>query len=64
MEVWIERDDETETLKFEGKAYDLLKKLGLNDQEVVIARDSKIITKDDILKDSDKIKLLSVISGG
>ena len=64
MRVYIERTDEEKKIEFNGKAVDLLKKLKINPVTVVLIRNGKIITKQEILKNEDEIEILSVISGG
>ncbi|MFH1398818.1 MAG: MoaD/ThiS family protein [Candidatus Woesearchaeota archaeon] len=64
MEIYFEKADQTKKLKFDGKVLDLLRKLDINPVTVVIVKNRTIITEQDKIKDSDKIKLLSVVSGG
>ena len=45
-------------------ARDLLKKLDLSPDTVLVVRDGKLVTDDTVLKDADVIKLVAVISGG
>ncbi len=45
-------------------ARDLLKKLDILPDTVLVVRDGQLITEDTILKDEDNIKLVAVISGG
>jgi sulfur carrier protein ThiS len=51
-------------ITFNGKAYELLKKLGINSQIVVIFRNGKIITEEDLLYNDDKVEIERVIFGG
>ncbi len=51
-------------IKFSGKASELLKKLGINSQIVVLFRNGKIITEEEKLSDKDKIEIERVIFGG
>ncbi len=64
MKVFIERSKQGVELKFKGKVALLLKKLDLNPETVLVTRNSTLLTEEDVLKDTDEIKLLSVISGG
>lgn len=64
MEVFIEKTGETKNVSFSGTAKALLESLRVNSEEVIITRNNKIITLDQQVKDSDSIKVLSVISGG
>ncbi len=45
-------------------ARDMLKKLDILPDTVLVVRDAQLITEDTILKDEDTIKLVAVISGG
>lgn len=64
MDVFIERTKEKKEIKFNGTAKVLLDNLKINSEEVLVTKNNKIITLDIELEDSDKIKILSVISGG
>lgn len=64
MDVFIERTGKNQKLKFSGTAGELLKKLNVNAEEVIVVRNDGIITLDVELSDKDKIRILSVISGG
>ncbi len=64
MEVFIERENAREKLKFSGKVSALLKKLKLNPTSVLIAKNNSLVTEDAVLNDKDEVKILSVISGG
>ncbi len=45
-------------------ARDLLRKLEIPQDTVLVVRDGQLITEDTILQDDDNIKLVAVISGG
>ena len=45
-------------------ARDLLRKLEIPQDTVLVVRDGQLITEDTILKDEDNVKLVAVISGG
>lgn len=64
MEIFIERTKQTLKINYQGKVSELLKKLKINKEAVIIVRNNKIITLDQDVKNKDKIKILSVISGG
>jgi len=64
MDVLIERTKEKLSFKFEGTGDDLLQKLKINREEVIMTRNNELITLDEELDNTDKIKILSVISGG
>ena len=61
--VFIERENKAK--KITARSIDeLLSKLGINPEEVLIARNNELTTKNAKLKNNDEIRLLSVISGG
>lgn len=63
MEVYIEKEDKTANI--EAKTVkELLEKLKINPTTVLVVRDDSLITEKSELKNSDKIKLIPVISGG
>ena len=64
MKVFIERKNKNFTFPFHGKVKFLLKKLELNPEIVLVTKGNELLTEDDIVKNSDSIKILSVISGG
>ena len=43
---------------------DLLEKMKINPVVVIVSRDNNIITEDEKLENKDKIRIISVISGG
>jgi len=64
MKIFIEKTKENKTLEFSGSAKELLVKLELNPEAVLIARNGALVTLDETLSNTDEIKILSVISGG
>ena len=64
MNLFIERDNKKQTLKFNGKVSMLLRQLKLNPAAVLVAKNNALVTEDDMLTDKDEVKILSVISGG
>jgi len=64
MKIFIEKTKENKMLEFSGSAKELLVKLDLNPEAVLIARNGALVTLDETLFDTDEIKILSVISGG
>jgi len=63
LRVFIER--ENKNINVEARDIkDLMKKLKLNPETVLISRNNELITDDIDLEDNDEIKFLSVISGG
>lgn len=64
MEVYLERENKTRKIKFKGSAKELLKKLGINPTAVLVICNKELITLDEKIKEKDKIKIVSVVSGG
>ncbi|MDD9953892.1 MAG: thiamine biosynthesis protein ThiS [Candidatus Woesearchaeota archaeon] len=63
MEVFIEKEQKRLELEFTGTAKELLEKIDVNPETVLIVADGTLITEEDEIK-AKKIELLSVISGG
>lgn len=64
MKVFIERSRKNIKIEFKGKVAALLKKLAINPETVLVTRNSVLLTEEDVIKNTDEIKVLSVISGG
>ncbi|HLC61792.1 MAG TPA: MoaD/ThiS family protein [Candidatus Nanoarchaeia archaeon] len=64
--VFIDRENKNinAELNDDSSVSDLLKKLKINPVTVIVSRNSELILEDEKLNDKDKIKILSVISGG
>ncbi len=64
MRVIIERTGEEKTLRFSGSVKSLLDRLGINPEEVIVAREGRLLTLRDRARDKDTVRILPVISGG
>ena len=66
ISVFIDMEDKNTKLELEDNSSvsDLLKKLNINPVTVIISRNNELVLEEDKLRDNDKIKILSVISGG
>lgn len=64
MKIFIEREKENKEFEFNGLVQELLDKLGIISETVLIVKDGTIITEDEKLENDDEIKILSVVSGG
>jgi len=64
MHVFIEKENKKLTLKFSSTVKVLLKKLKINPESVIVSRNNELVTEEVVLKDSDTIKIMSVVSGG
>lgn len=63
MKVYIERTNEIKNLKADSVS-ELLKKLNINSTMVLIVKNNSLVAESAKLRDSDEIKIISVISGG
>jgi sulfur carrier protein len=63
MKVFIENKNKEVNIK-PGRVADILESLEINPQTVIVIRNNEVVTEDEKLKESDIIKILSVISGG
>jgi len=61
--TFIEKENKTVNVKAKT-IKELLQKLSINPDEVLIVRNNELVTLDAKLAEQDSIKLLSVISGG
>ena len=66
VNVLIDRENKNKTILLDNNSIvtDLLKKLDINPVTVIVSRNNELILEDEKLNDNDKIKILSVISGG
>ena len=63
VKVFIEKENK----KLDAEAKDieeLMKKLNINKEEVIVVRNNQLAPRNEKLNDSDEVKFLSVISGG
>jgi sulfur carrier protein ThiS len=64
MKIFIEKTGENKAMRFSGTVAQLLAKLKLNPEAVIIVKDGIVVTEDEVLTDKDFVRMLSVISGG
>lgn len=64
MKIFIESENKNKSIKFEGNVSQLLQKLKISSETVIVSRNNELITEEETLSNTDEIKLLSVISGG
>ena len=66
INVFFDRENKEKTIELDinSSVKDLLAKMNVNPVTVIVSRDDNIITEDEKVNDSDKIRLISVISGG
>ncbi len=63
VKVFIEKENKTVNLEAEN-ANEVLTKLNINPETVLLARNNELILLDTKLNFNDELKLLSIISGG
>ena len=63
MNVYIDRNDRNEIVEA-NSIKEIANKLKINLEEFIIVRNDELITENTKLKEKDKIKFFSVISGG
>ena len=64
MKVFIEKQNKNMELKFSGTVKELLEKISVNPETILVVRDKELLTLDRDVDDKDEVRLLSVISGG
>ncbi len=66
VNAFVDRENKNQTLELGNNSTiaDLLKKLHINPVTVIVLRNNELILEEEKLNDNDKIKILSVISGG
>jgi sulfur carrier protein ThiS len=64
MQIYLERDNKSVKLEFKGTVKELLKKLKVNPETVIVTKNNTLVTLDAKLADTDSVKILSVVSGG
>ena len=63
VKVFIERENKNVNTKAED-IEELIKKLNIIKEEVIVIKNNELTPRNEKLKDSDEVKFLSVISGG
>lgn len=66
MEIFIERENKTQEVEIEKPTTlkSILDKLGISNESVILVRNDEIVLEEEEVNNKDKIKLLSVVSGG
>ena len=66
VNIFVDRNNLNKTLELDKNSIvsDLLKSLNINPVTVIVSRNNELILEDEILKNNDEVKILSVISGG
>ena len=63
VKVFIEKQNKKLNVKA-SDIDDLIKKLNINKEEVIIVINNQLTPRNEKLRDNDEVKFLSVISGG
>lgn len=63
MDVFIERTRESKSISASSVS-DLLSQLSINPETVLVTKNDELVTEEETLSSEDKVKILSVISGG
>lgn len=66
IKVFYDREKSEKAIELgnDSNVHDLLEKMKINPEIVIVSRNKDIILKEEKLKDNDSIRLTSVISGG
>ena len=64
MEASFDKTGKTTKMKYTGSVDALLKKLGINKETVIVVRGDELLTEHDEISDKDKVRIISVVSGG
>jgi sulfur carrier protein ThiS len=64
VKVRIEKDDRNLEMEFAGSVEELMKKLSVNPEAVLVVKNGEVVTEDAELDDNDDVEFVSVVSGG
>ncbi len=64
MKIYIQKSQERKNIRFSGPARSLLTKLKINPETVIVTANGALVTDEAVLKDSDDVEVLQVVSGG
>jgi|Deesub1362A_J573_1020465.scaffolds.fasta_scaffold00098_35 sulfur carrier protein ThiS len=64
VSVKIRREEKSVILDEGSTINDLLKKLGINRETVLIRRNGKLCIEEEVLNDRDSVEIIPAISGG
>ncbi|MEM4267305.1 MAG: MoaD/ThiS family protein [Candidatus Woesearchaeota archaeon] len=64
MKVYIQKDRKKLNISYSGTVIGLLQKLNINSETVIVVKNGGLVNEDEIIKDSDEIEILQVVSGG
>ena len=64
MHIYYDKTREKQEMDFSGTVHELLDKLEINAETVVVTQNNTVVTDDTKLSNEDDVKILSVVSGG
>ena len=64
VKVRLRNPDRTEVIEGSAKVRDILEKLGIHPDSVIVIRGEELLTKDDRVGPDDEIEVRPVVSGG
>jgi sulfur carrier protein ThiS len=66
IQVFYDRENKEKIIELDENTTvkDLLTEMKINPVTVIVSKDNKIVLEDENLKDKDKLRFISVISGG
>ncbi len=65
MNIEIESSKpERKKLPFKGTVLELLNKLNINPETVIVTKNNELVNQEEKLDNKDNVKILSVVSGG
>ncbi len=64
VSIHVERDKKDITKDFSGTIAALLDELKINKETIVVVKNGEVVSETDKCEGDDKLKLLSVVSGG
>lgn len=64
MRVILRRNNEVKEIEGDLKVSEILKILNINPETVLVVRGEEILTPDKIVRNSEEVEIIPVISGG
>jgi len=64
MKVYVEKENKYLEINKSLSGEQLLKDLNINPTTVILVKNNEVILSDELLSETDEVKILSVVSGG
>jgi sulfur carrier protein ThiS len=64
MKVFIQKDRAMISFKYSGTVKQLLDRMNISPETVMVTQNGKLVREDEMLSDKDDVKVLQVVSGG